>query len=245
MPEVEASLLRYLDRGGRVLLSLDPEPGHTWESLLSPYGLSYVPTVLANARVYRTNSGALPHRVNLITATYSSHPSVTTPTRLGEQGASILVRSGALQTVAAPEGVRVDVTVRAHDATFADANGNFEADPDEKRERFPLAAAVSKTREGGPETRLLVLADSDMLGDPVLDFAGNAYIALDGLKWLLGEEQLVGEVNTEEDVPVEHTRKQDVAWFYSTVVLVPALVLGVGLFVSRGGRRKARKEASR
>jgi hypothetical protein len=246
LPEVEAALLRYLDRGGRLLLALDPEPDLTFEGLLSPHGLRYQPTVLANDQVFLTRTGAAAHRVNLLTSAYSSHPSVTTVGRLGQRATLVAVTAGALQQEEKlPEGVKVDITVRSHPQTFADANGNFEADPDEPRRMFGLGAAVSRTREGGPESRLVVLADSDALGDPVIENLGNAYVALDGLKWLLGEELLAGEVNTEEDVPVQHTRKQDVAWFYSTLFLVPGLVLAAGAFFSRGGRRKARKEVAR
>ena len=63
------------------------------------------------------------------------------------------------------------------------------------------------------------------------------YFALDGIKWLLGDESLAGEIATEVDVSVEHTRKQDVLWFYSTVFAAPAIVLGIGLLVTRRRRR--------
>jgi len=46
---------------------------------------------------------------------------------------------------------------------------------------------------------------------------------------------------SEVDVPIEHTRKQDVFWFYSTIFVVPALVLGAGFWVTTRRRRKAEK----
>jgi hypothetical protein len=67
----------------------------------------------------------------------------------------------------------------------------------------------------------------------------NAYFALDGVKWLLGEEATAGEVSSEEDKPIEHTRKQDVFWFYSTIFVAPALVLGAGWTVNRRRGKKA------
>jgi len=49
-------------------------------------------------------------------------------------------------------------------------------------------------------------------------------------------------ITSEADVPISHTRRQDVAWFYSTIFLVPGLVLGTGFLVTRR-RRKSRKAA--
>jgi hypothetical protein len=57
------------------------------------------------------------------------------------------------------------------------------------------------------------------------------------MKWLAGEEAISGAVNTEEDVAIAHTRKQDVGWFYGTVVLAPAAVMGLGFLTTRRRRR--------
>jgi hypothetical protein len=42
-----------------------------------------------------------------------------------------------------------------------------------------------------------------------------------------------GATNTEEDLHIEHTKQQDLVWFYSTIFGIPALVLAAGLFVRR------------
>ena len=47
---------------------------------------------------------------------------------------------------------------------------------------------------------------------------GNAYLAVDTLRWLTGEEAISGAVSSEEDVPIQHTREQDVVWFCATVL---------------------------
>lgn len=244
LPEVEASLLRYLDRGGSVLLAIEPEAGRDHAALLAPFGLRADGRLLANDQVFLSRTGAAAHRVNLLTHTFSSHPSVTTLGRLGQRATVAMFGATALQAMdARPENVKVDFTVRAHGATFRDGDGDFTQREGEGEERraWALAAAVTRANTDGTEARLLVLGDSDVFGDPIMESVGNAYLALDGLRWLLGEEALVGETISEEDVRVQHTREQDVAWFYSTVFLVPGLVLGAGFWFSRGGRRKARR----
>ena len=55
------------------------------------------------------------------------------------------------------------------------------------------------------------------------------------MRWLLGEEAL-GAASSETDAPLYHTRGQDVAWFYGTVFVAPALVLGAGLWLTRRRR---------
>jgi hypothetical protein len=43
-------------------------------------------------------------------------------------------------------------------------------------------------------------------------------------------------VNSEEDVPLVHTRRQDTTWFYTTIFVVPAIVVLAGLFATRRRR---------
>jgi hypothetical protein len=162
----------------------------------------------------------------------------------------ILVVAGPLEEVAAKDrpasrkDLSVDFTVRSHMATWNDLDGNFQLDsPKEQRRVWHLGAAVVRKRPGNKpadETRALVLGDSDALTDGVVGNPGNAYYVLDGVKWLLGDEGLTGEISSEVDVPVAHTRKQDVIWFYGTIVLAPVLVLGVGRRVTRRRRKEKR-----
>jgi len=99
---------------------------------------------------------------------------------------------------------------------------------------------VSKGASPEAEGRAVVLADSDALTDELVINRANSLLAINLVHWLAGDERLAGTINNEEDVPVRHTRKQDVAWFYASVFAAPALVLGLGYTVRRrASRRKA------
>jgi hypothetical protein len=108
----------------------------------------------------------------------------------------------------------------------------------EARGAAMLEAAVTRrgdVRAGRPEMRALVLGDSDALTDGLISMSvGNQYAVLDGLKWLLGEEELTGSIAAEIDVPLLKTRQQDSLWFYGTAFAAPLAVLGAGALARRG-----------
>jgi hypothetical protein len=159
---------------------------------------------------------------------------VTTLHRLGGRAPIVLPGTGWVNARRdRPRDVVVDSPIKAHHATFEDKNGNFQPDPGEDRRAWEIGATSVKK-----EARVFVMADSDFLSDEVIRVAANELLALDTMHWLMGDEAYQGVASTEADVPISHTRKQDVMWFYGTIFLAPALLVGVGLAVSKRTRRK-------
>jgi len=239
LEEVQA-LTRYVRGGGRMLVALDPEVGEAFDALLQPEGVRFVPTLLANDRVYVPRSHQASDRALLVTATYSFHPSVATLARLGVSAPMLFITSGSLEVLKQkPSDVVVDFTVLALPDTFRDLQGNFTFEPRAgKRRAWELAAAVTLQRKGGPEGRAVVVADADVLTDVAMERnLGNRTFALDSVRWLLGEDAL-GAPASELDTPMQHTRDQDVLWFYATLFLAPALALAAGFGVTRWRRRR-------
>jgi hypothetical protein len=246
-PAEIASIQRYVDRNGRLFIALDPEAGVTLDDLLGSFSLKYNPVTLADDRSYLPIAYSDVDRINIGTSTFSSHVSVTTNTRYGRRGGVLMIGAGSLsKTDKGSIGiVGVDFTVRSEPTTWPDKNGNHQFDEGaETRGNQELVAAVTKRNASaiGPEeeARVIVMADSDAFADQAIRFPGNQYLLLDVLRWLSGEERIAGAVSNEEDVPVEHTRKQDLLWFYVSIFAVPALVLAVGFFITRK-RRSARR----
>ena len=58
------------------------------------------------------------------------------------------------------------------------------------------------------------------------------------MQWFLGEEQIIGDTATEEDVPIEHTRDEDKLWFYATSFGAPLPLLILGIWIALRGRRR-------
>ena len=115
-------------------------------------------------------------------------------------------------------------------STFADLNGNMRFDEgSESRRSYDVVAAIEGPGDGAA-MRSLVYAGSEMFSDRVLVSLGmNAAVVADGIRWLGREEEFSGETISEADVPIVHTRAEDVAWFYAIIFGAPVLVLAVGL----------------
>jgi len=237
-PEEIAAINRFIDGGGRVLIALDPENKIDLHEVLGPLNLEFKAETLANEQVYaRRIEQKISDKANLITSTYSSSPSVSTLARFGQRAPVVLPGAGWINTKRDRSGaIPVDAPIKAHYATFADKNGNFTQDPGEDKRQWELAATAVKK-----DARVFLIADSDWCDDETIKVAANGGLAMDVIHWLTGEESFSGQTSTEADVKIVHSRKQDVAWFYSTIFLAPALVIGAGVAVTRKARRKRRQ----
>ncbi len=229
------------------------------ESLAHLVGLKLDPVILANERNYVRRRFNDSDRTQLVTNRFSSHASVSTLSRNSSRGAAVVVfGTGSLER--APGSTdKIDFAVRTMPGTFADENHDYKLDDHEKRSIYNIAAAVTapaagakqeKAKKGaksGPDQmRAFVVADADAFSDLVLGrVMTNQLWFVDAVRWLGGEESFAGAVNTEEDVPIQHTKQKDLIWFYTTIFGAPALVLGLGLFFSRRSRRPKRPKRAR
>jgi hypothetical protein len=246
-PEAQA-LEAYGKRGGKLFIAIDPEATPTFDELLKPLGLSFKAEVLTDDKSFaRMRAQASPSdRRNIGTRTFSSHPSVNYLSR--SQQPVLLVAAGAISELQThPAELVIDLALRTQPSSWNDANNNFEHDPPaEVRQASGVLAAVTRrapTNKIEDELRALVLGDSDGIADEVLPLLqGNQYLVVDGLKWLLGEEQLQGSTNSELDVPMTRTRKEDSVWFYGTTFLAPVLVLALGFVVRRRTSRPRKQQ---
>jgi hypothetical protein len=232
-------------------------------------GLEFAPTVLANDKAHLRRRFNDSDRTLLVSNRFSSHAAVSTLSRNSARLAVVFFGTGSFEK-ASGKNDKVDFAIRSVAGTFPDTNRNYKEDPDEKANTFNLAAAVTRPRTGPPlrrakpetekpeekkddkkkdkkkeedsdEMRAFVLADADSLTDVVLsNVPGNQLLFADAVRWLGGEESYSGEVNSEEDVRIEHTKQKDLVWFYATIFGAPALVLGLGLAYSRRSARRGR-----
>lgn len=243
-----AAVREYLDRGGSVLLALEPGSRFRLSDFRDHLGLDYGAAMLVDDRAHMRETGALADRRLVVANRFSTHPSVTTLSRRGAGQGVLFLGAAELGAAEDVEGLRRTLVVRSMRSTFPDANRDFRFDEaTEPRDSYGLAAAVEVEPDSAPARdpgmRALVYGDAEIFSDRVLvSLQMNAAMVVDGIRWLGKEEAYAGQVESEEDVAILHTRSEDVAWFYAIIVGAPALVLGGGL-TALYGRRAGRGEA--
>jgi hypothetical protein len=247
LPEEVDALKRYADKGGKLFLALDPDGKADLAPLAGVADLTWDPVVLATEKNLVKRRFNPSDRAILVTTRYSSHASVSTLSRNAQRAPTIFPGASSLDKKNGSDA-KVDFVVKTLPDAFTDANGNFEMEKEtEKTGTYNLAAAVTKPAVGGEpakdgkpnELRAFVLSDADAVTDAALGHEPNIVLALDALRWLGGEESFAGAVTTAEDVRIEHTKKEDLIWFYTTIFGVPVMVLAAGLVIIRRTRRSA------
>ena len=240
----EADAIReYLDRGGSLLVALESGSDFRIEQFRQRLGVEHDPATVVDDQNHMRETGTPADRRLIVANRFSAHPSVTTASRRGGGGGVLMLGAESLAPAEDAQGLRHSLVVRTMRSSFADRNGDFRFDEgDETRESLAVAVAVETETPAAspPGMRALIYGDSEIFADRVLvSLQLNAALVADGVRWLGREEAFAGEVVSEEDVPVLHTRSEDVAWFYAIIFGAPALVLaggGVALYGRRARR---------
>jgi hypothetical protein len=256
-PAEWAALERYLDKGGRLMIALDPKGEPSMGSFEGKLGYKFNGAPLTDDQAYLPQRGGLTDRRFAITTQFSAHASTTSLSRSVDKGL-ILIESGALEdtpfsAASAKDQPKKTVTIRSMESAFLDVNDNFTFDASlEKKQRWNVGAAIEgpkmKDAEGKDKDgwRVLLFADADLFADALVQNAmGRAAVVLvsgplldDSVRWLGGEEVFAGEVVSEDDKPIQHTKNQDTVWFALTLFGFPVLVLGLGVVAILLRRRR-------
>ena len=241
------SIREYLDRGGSLLVALESDSEFRFEELGADLGLEYDDAMTVDDAFYVRERFTLADRRNIVTNRFSTHPAVTTADRHGVMGHVLMVGPGRLTPLEDVEGLRTTLVISSLPSSFQDRNGDFRFNEEtEVRGSHGLAAAVERVAgEGSGEDdgqtgmRVLVYADADIFSERVLlSQIIQRELVNDGIRWLGREEAFAGAVASEEDVPIHHTQAENVVWFYAIIFGGPTLVLGAGLSVLYGRRRR-------
>jgi gliding motility-associatede transport system auxiliary component len=250
-PEELDALDKYLVKGGHVLIALDPRGSGELGVLEGRLGVSFEKGILSDDKLFvNRGHGPADHRFTATTQ-FSAHASTTSLSRAAANVGVLLIEAGALKEHPfTSEGDPPKRTFVMHSMTssWLDLDGNYTLDGNEKRDRYPIAAAIEGPKLGTGDDgkdkdgwKALVFADGDLFADyppgQAMDLTSGPLIE-DATKWLAGEAILTGQIVSEDDVPIQHTRSQDQIWFYLTIVGAPLLVLGVGLVLTMSRRRR-------
>lgn len=233
LPEELATLTAWLDQGGHLLVLLDTD-ATTPEGLLTHMGVSAGSAPMANTQAYVVATRGPADILYLSTNRFGSHAITKILSRYSSSVSVFLPTALPLNPL---EGAKVSPLVRGMPGTFEDANGDL-LRTDEPDSSASLAVAAEGSSADGEGWRAVVIGDAGLFSDTALRVSkGNGQLAIDAVRWLVGDEEIIGEAESEEDVMIQHTREEDVLWFYGTVFAVPILVLGFGMGLTALRRR--------
>jgi len=219
LPEEVASITAWLEQGGELLVLVDARSDDV-DGVLGWLGLQRNPGPIADPK--RTLRGATPYLV--VADRYGSHATVSTLSKLGRP--ILFPMPVGLSESGQGHGKRT-VLVRTYGSAFADANTNGRQDEGETAQVHNLAYAV----EGGQDDsawRAVVIGNAGFASDTAFTrgWLTGPLLVVDSVRWLAGEEDTIGETESEEDVKIDHSPDGQAWWFWGTIFAVPLLILG-------------------
>lgn len=240
-PIVDA-IRKYFDEGGRVLLALDPPlkvgkedigENEALQKLLAEWGVTMSKNLILDTSGIGQLFG-LSELVPLVT-TYESHVIV----RDMKETATAFPLARSLD-VKAPNGMTVEKLLSTSANAYGTANlsqAEIKLDPGkDTKGPFALAAAGSKTVAGSgenqPKPRFIVTGSSGFMANNLLGFNGNRDLTLNMFNWLSADEDLISiRPKDPQDRRLNLTRNQMRFVMYSSVFLVPLMVIAAGIGV--------------
>jgi ABC-type uncharacterized transport system involved in gliding motility auxiliary subunit len=247
--EIE-QLKRYLAKGGKLLLMLDPAIGERAQPLTKLTALAHEWGLDVGNDVILDVSGRTQNPSYVVGATpYPMHP-ITEGFRVNT--VFPLARS-VTPIMPAPEGKTVQPLVQTAQQAWAETDlaglqaGKTEPEMNPEKGDKPgpvgLAATVTTaappapdpdkkdTPPATPQTRIAVFGDSDFASNAVGNSGGNADLFLNTVNWLMAQENLISIRPREPGdsrLSIEPFQITMVGWF--SVLVLPAVVLGAGIF---------------
>ncbi len=249
-PEEVASLKRYLNRGGSLLVLLDPYQDAGLKDFLREFGVVIASDVVVD-KMSRVMGGdfLLPMIV-----TYGDHE-ITRNFRL--LSFFSLARSVEVDKDVKKKGLTLTNLALTSQDSWAEMDrealnqGKARLDPEDRQGPISLAVMVelnpkdAKAEEAKDEDKIMgegkmaVFGDADFASNKFASLAGNTELITNTINYLAGRKDLIAI--PEKERPTDHlmlTRNQGLLLFWIPVVVIPLLVIILGVAVWR--RRRSR-----
>ena len=250
-PEIDM-LEAYLAKGGKLFVLLDPpeKPGEpdltNLVGLVKEWGIEPGVNVVVDVSGVGQMIGTGPEVP--IAAKYNPHPitegfELLTAYPFARSVSSV---SGGANNRVAQNLIETSSTSWAEtDIKQLMADGSVKPEPEKGDISGPvsLGAAVSAPAEQPapdgtatdgeapkPETRLVVMGDSDFASNRWLGISGNRDLFLNAVNWLAQQENLISiRAKDPEDRRITLTADQERRIFWITVFIIPGLILAAGV----------------
>lgn len=250
-PEEVASLKRFLNKGGSLLIFLEPYQDAGLKDFLSGYGVVVSSDIVVD-KMSRVMGGdfLLPMIVS-----YGDHE-ITRNFRL--LSFFSLARSVELDKGVKKKGLTLTNLALTSPESWSEMDrdalnqGKARLDGEDRQGPISLAVMVEldpkevEAEEGGKEEdkitgegKLAVFGDADFASNKFVSLAGNNELIVNTMNYLVGRKDLI--TIPEKERPADHlmlTRNQGLMLFWIPVVAIPLLVIVLGVAVWRKRRSR-------
>jgi ABC-type uncharacterized transport system involved in gliding motility auxiliary subunit len=257
-PEVDA-IRQYLDRGGKLFVLLEPplrdaRPMPDLMALLTEWGFEVGDDIIVDTNPVGQLLGT--GELAPVATRYPSHPITSNFRVITAYPTARSVRPGTTGASGRSPQVLLESSAASWAETDIQAILNerpVELDPDTDLQGpvsigaalsvpapNPPAPADAETKEGAdaaaddaptPETRIVVIGDSDFAANNYLGIQGNRDIFLNAVNWLAQQENLISiRPRDPEDRRLTLTARQQNVITWSAIAVVPLLIFGAGIF---------------
>lgn len=249
------AIRQYVDRGGRLVVMLDPQNLSELEYMLAAWGVEMLDGIVVNASANLTLLGF--DASNALVMEYSDTHAAVKDLKLA--ALFPLAQSMRFAPEQAP-GVRYEVLAKTAPESWAETDfsgSQVRYDPEQDRlGPLDVAAALEfgpekteapedsqeDSKEPGetepPGGRVVIIGDSDFVANRTFNFSGNSDFFFSVLHWLAEEQDLISIKPKETQFsPLILTRQQGRIFFLIPVVVLPAAVIAAGIGVWRKRKR--------
>jgi len=227
------SIGAYLDRGGKMLLLLDPDHKPDIADFSAQYGIKVGNDMVVDASGVGQLFGAGPG-MPLVT-TYDQNIPITKDFNI----MTIYPLTSSITPMEDKKGYEIKEILKTSNNSWGEVDFPGEVNFDESKDLpGPVTIAVLVEKKvGDKKTSLAIFGDSDFASNGYFQNEGNANIFLNTINYLAEEEDLISiRPKDFDDRRVTLTQAEVSTMFYLVVIAIPLLVVitGVVFYFRRG-----------
>lgn len=228
-PQEASAIGKFLEKGGKVMALIDPDTDPKIDDVLRAWGIELGNNVVVDAsgvgRFFQLGPGAP------LARTYGSHAI----TKDFEGTMTFFPLSRSVETVPGT-GVSTTELMKTSEESWAETDyksgggAQFDAGKD-KKGPITLGVAANKN-EGDKEARLVVIGDSDFAMNQFVGVQRNGDLFMNSINWLAQDEDLISiRPKNPADRKVSMTESDQNQFFWITLVLMPLVTIGSGVYI--------------
>lgn len=226
LPDEGARLDAYVDRGGALLLLLDPESPDTIAALAARRGITPLEEVVVDPERRLASGEGVTILVLGLTPSFLVSGTLEAPP-VFSLARPLALASGDTQVIGFLQSGAASYTLPV--GTRPDTPGG------PGRPQIVGAAAYLPAAPGtGRQGRLIVLGDADFASNAFLDYLGNRDLVVNAVNWLARDETLIAARAQQKETGREQffvTEAQGRMAFWLAAVAQPAVFFAFGVFV--------------